>query len=169
MWTYTGPKLIHPQPPTPENSRRVAFQGHEDGNGAKLTVKKWWLFGCRFFTVCAEFFTVCKGRKRWKKHLVIDMSFFTVSFSRFTPLRSKGLFFPCGTTFPIFQAIFEVLSLQKEPMSLGKPLVLQNRGLPKAKTATLVSCFPKTPVFTYIHRIWARTAKISPLRWIKFL
>ena len=22
---------------------------HEDGNGEKLTVKKWWLFGCRFF------------------------------------------------------------------------------------------------------------------------
>ena len=21
---------------------------HEDGNGEKLTVKKWWLFGCRF-------------------------------------------------------------------------------------------------------------------------
>ena len=39
---------------------------HEDGNGEKLTVKKWWLFGCRFFTVCAEFFTVYKGRKRWK-------------------------------------------------------------------------------------------------------
>ena len=62
---------------------------HEDGNGEKLTVKKWWLFECRFFTVYAEFFTVYKGRKRWKKHLVIDMIFFTVSFSRFTPSRSS--------------------------------------------------------------------------------
>ena len=44
-------------------------------------------FWCRFFTVYAELFTVYKGHKRWKKHLVIDMIFFTVSFSRFAPSR----------------------------------------------------------------------------------
>ena len=60
---------------------------HEDGNDEKLTVKKWWLFGCRFFTVYAEFFTVYMGRKQWKKHLIIDMIFFTVGFSQFTPSR----------------------------------------------------------------------------------
>ena len=37
---------------------------HEDVNGEKLTVKKWWIFGADFFTVYAEFFTVCKGQKR---------------------------------------------------------------------------------------------------------
>ena len=44
---------------------------HEDGNGEKLTVKKWWLFGCRFFHGLVpifhglrRFFTGYKGRKR---------------------------------------------------------------------------------------------------------
>ena len=44
---------------------------HEDGNGEKLTVKKWWIFGadfftvwCRFFHGLRRFFTVCKGHKR---------------------------------------------------------------------------------------------------------
>ena len=36
--------------------------------------------GCRFFMVYAEFFTAYKGHKRLKKHLVIEMIFFTVSF-----------------------------------------------------------------------------------------
>ena len=27
----------------------IPAAAHEDGNGEKLTVKKWWLFGCRFF------------------------------------------------------------------------------------------------------------------------
>ena len=46
----------------------------EDVNGEKLTVKKRWIFGadfftvwCRFFHSLRRFFTVCKGRKRWKK------------------------------------------------------------------------------------------------------
>ena len=37
---------------------------HEDVNGEKLTVKKWWIFGADFFTVYTEFFTVYKGHKR---------------------------------------------------------------------------------------------------------
>ena len=64
----------------------------EDANGEKLTVKKWWLFGCRFFHGLRRVFTVYKGHKRWKKNLVIDMIFFTVSFSRFAPSRNAGSF-----------------------------------------------------------------------------
>ena len=44
---------------------------HEDRNGEKLTVKKWWIFGAEFFTVWCRFFhglrrffTACKGHKR---------------------------------------------------------------------------------------------------------
>ena len=44
--------------PSPEQ------KNHEDVNGEKLTVKKWWIFWCRFLTVYAEFLTVYKGRKR---------------------------------------------------------------------------------------------------------
>ena len=50
--------------PHPQYSWDFPEEIHEDGNGENLTVKKWWLFGCRFFTVYAEFFTVYKGRKR---------------------------------------------------------------------------------------------------------
>ena len=47
-------------------------------------------FWCRFFTVYAEFFTVYKGHQRWKKKILLLMTFFTVSFSRFTPSRFMG-------------------------------------------------------------------------------
>ena len=36
----------------------------EDVNGAKLTVKKWWIFGADLFTVWCRFFTFYKGHKR---------------------------------------------------------------------------------------------------------
>ena len=32
-----------------ESPGEKLWKTHEDGNGEKLTVKKWWLFGCRFF------------------------------------------------------------------------------------------------------------------------
>ena len=32
-----------------KNKKKDTEEDHEDGNGEKLTVKKRWLFGCRFF------------------------------------------------------------------------------------------------------------------------
>ena len=61
----------------------VLGKGQEDGNGEKLTVKKWWLFGCRFFHgFGADFFTVYADFSRFvrdlngeKNHLVMDELF----------------------------------------------------------------------------------------------
>ena len=49
-------------------------------------------FWCRFFTVCADLFTVYKGHKRWKKNISLLMILFTVSFSRFAPSRGERSF-----------------------------------------------------------------------------
>ena len=70
----------------------------EDGNGEKLTVKKWWLFGCRFFhglvpiffTVYADFSRFVRDINGEKKNISLVMIFFTVSFSRFAPSRSMS-------------------------------------------------------------------------------
>ena len=71
----------------PDNARRGLAQiFQEDGNGEKLTVKQWWLFGCRFFTVCAEFFTVYKGRKRWKNISLLIWAFSRLVFHGLPPL-----------------------------------------------------------------------------------
>ena len=59
---------------------------HEDVNGEKLTAKKWWIFGAdfsRFMQSFSRFIRDKNGEK--KKSRVIDMIFFTVSFSRFAP------------------------------------------------------------------------------------
>ena len=53
---------IAPLPPVVALNR--SFKCHEDVNGAKLTVKKWWIFGAAFFTVYAELFMAYKGHKR---------------------------------------------------------------------------------------------------------
>ena len=62
----------------------------EDVNADKLTVKKWWIFGADFFTVYAEFFTVYKGHKRWKKNLVID-DFSRLVFHGLPPLETRDM------------------------------------------------------------------------------
>ena len=59
----------------------------EDVNGEKLTVKKWWIFGADFSRFTQSFSRFIRDINAEKKHLVIDMSFFTVSFSRFAPSR----------------------------------------------------------------------------------
>ena len=50
-------------------------------------------FGADFFMVYADFSRFIRDINGEKKHLVIDMSFFTVSFSRFAPSREKTAFF----------------------------------------------------------------------------
>ena len=59
---------------------------HEDVNGEKLTVKKWWIFGADFsrFT---QSFSRCIRDINSEKIISLLMIFFTVSFSRFTPSR----------------------------------------------------------------------------------
>ena len=52
-------------------------------NGEKMVE-----FWCRFFPVYAEFFTVSKGHKQWKKHLVIDDLFHGWFFTAY-PLSKK--------------------------------------------------------------------------------
>ena len=54
-------------------------------------MKKWWIFGADFFTVYAEFFTVYKGCKGWKKkHLVIWWTFSRLVFHGLPPLEQLG-------------------------------------------------------------------------------
>ena len=58
-----GPGVMAPLRTNTVPLTRV-WNTHEDVNGEKLTVKKWWIFGADFFTVYAELFTVYKGHKR---------------------------------------------------------------------------------------------------------
>ena len=69
---------------------------HEDGNGEKLAVKKWWLFGRRFFSrFGADFFTVYADFSRFirdangeKKNISLLMIFFTaIVFHGLPPLE----------------------------------------------------------------------------------
>ena len=70
--------------------RTTTKQDLEDVNGEQLTVKKWWIFGADFFTVYAEFFTVCKEHKRWKKTIsLLIWSFSRLAFHGLPPLDRR--------------------------------------------------------------------------------
>ena len=65
---------------------------HEDLNGEKLTVKKWWIFGADFSRFTQSFSRFIGDINGEKKNISLLMIFFTVSFSRFTPSRALALF-----------------------------------------------------------------------------
>ena len=48
-------------------------------------MKKWWIFGADFSRFTQSFSRLIRDINGERKKLVIDMSFFTVSFSRFAP------------------------------------------------------------------------------------
>ena len=64
---------------------------HEDVNGEKLTVKRWWIFGADFSRFTQSFSWFIRDING-EKNISLLMIFFTVSFSRFTPLSKFGAF-----------------------------------------------------------------------------
>ena len=68
----------------------VLNNSHEDVNGEKLTVRKWWIFGADFSRFTQSFSRFIRDING-EKNISLLMIFLTVSFSRFTPSRnSKG-------------------------------------------------------------------------------
>ena len=61
---------------------------HEDVNGEKLTVKKWWILGADFSRSTQRFSRFIRDINGGK-NISLLMIFFTVSFSRFAPSHSK--------------------------------------------------------------------------------
>ena len=96
----------------------------EDVNGEKLTVKKWWISGADFSRFMQSFSRSIRDINS-EKNISLLMIFFTVSFSRLTPL-SKNV--PLGgTKYVSFDLLWAFLG-----------------GLGRGERAALVRCLCKT-------------------------
>ena len=80
---------FRPPPPCWKTAPLKRPINHEDVNGEKLTVKKWWIFLVPIFSRFTQSFSRFIRDIDGEKNISLLMIFFTVSFSRFTPSRTK--------------------------------------------------------------------------------
>ena len=81
-----SPRTVGKQNAQSMRVKMTLHVNHEDVNGEKLTVKKWWIFGADFSRFTQSFSRFMRDING-EKNISLLMIFFTVSFSRFAPSR----------------------------------------------------------------------------------